>query len=140
MSKALMSITDIWAAGCILAEFATNRVLFYGRNNRDQLQQIAAVLGTPNDEQLSLCCPGMAVNAKKFGEVRGARDWMAVLQRHNPTVEDNCADLLRQVVRYEAALRLDGQAACNHPFYDSIRDPTQRLPNGRLLPVLLVHP
>uniref|UniRef100_A0A914S2T9 Protein kinase domain-containing protein n=1 Tax=Parascaris equorum TaxID=6256 RepID=A0A914S2T9_PAREQ len=48
----------VWSAGCILAELLTNRIIFYGRSNADQLRKIIRIIGTPTMRQLSACIPG----------------------------------------------------------------------------------
>lgn len=40
---------DIWAAGWIFAELLTNKVLFKGCNDIEQIVMIIKTLGTPND-------------------------------------------------------------------------------------------
>lgn len=53
-----MSCLDVWAAGCILCLLLTNKTLFYGCNNDDQLFKIIKICGTPTKEQLEQCAPG----------------------------------------------------------------------------------
>lgn len=44
---------DMWSVGCIFAELLGGKPLFKGRDYVDQLNQILAILGTPDDETLS---------------------------------------------------------------------------------------
>jgi cell division cycle 2-like len=41
---------DIWSIGCIFAELLTNKPLFQGKNEVDQLSKILGLLGTPTKE------------------------------------------------------------------------------------------
>lgn len=49
---------DIWALGCILAELLIGKVLFKGRNSKDQLEQIIQIMGTPKDCGFYKMSPG----------------------------------------------------------------------------------
>uniref|UniRef100_A0A914DRW7 Protein kinase domain-containing protein n=1 Tax=Acrobeloides nanus TaxID=290746 RepID=A0A914DRW7_9BILA len=44
---------DLWAAGCILAEMLKGKMLFVGKDNADQWNQIIKALGTPNPDFIS---------------------------------------------------------------------------------------
>lgn len=54
------STVDIWAVGCILTELLTNRIMFYGSDNADQLKKILRICGTPDKEQLRACVGGQS--------------------------------------------------------------------------------
>jgi len=45
-------------------------------------------------------------------------------------------DLVSQFLRYEPGQRLDPFEALCHPFFDELREPNARLPNGKPLPQL----
>ena len=42
---------DLWACACIFAELHTRTALFDGKYEKDQLDKIFSVLGTPADEE-----------------------------------------------------------------------------------------
>ena len=44
---------DVWAIGCILAEFLTLRPIFPGKTEGSQLIEQCAILGLPSKEQMA---------------------------------------------------------------------------------------
>uniref|UniRef100_A0AC34FAJ2 Protein kinase domain-containing protein n=1 Tax=Panagrolaimus sp. ES5 TaxID=591445 RepID=A0AC34FAJ2_9BILA len=128
---------DIWAAGCILAELLTNRIIFYGANNRDQIFKIIRICGTPTIPQLSQCVPGVAVDDEILTTNYPPADWQKIIRRYNKSITSVGADFLHKVLRYERALRLRGDEALKHAFFDSLRNPTCRLAGGTSLPPLI---
>lgn len=47
-----LSCTDIWSAGCVMAELLLGTPIFPGDSGVDQLVEIIKVLGTPTREQI----------------------------------------------------------------------------------------
>ena len=47
-SKHYSTSVDMWSVGCIFAEMVTGRPLFPGTSDKDQLNKIFMLLGTPN--------------------------------------------------------------------------------------------
>ena len=45
-------------------------------------------------------------------------------------------DLISKLLQYAPSKRISPLKACAHPFFDELRNPDTRLPNGRPLPVL----
>ena len=46
------TFTDVWSAGCVLAELLLGQPIFPGASGVDQLVEIIKVLGTPTREQI----------------------------------------------------------------------------------------
>uniref|UniRef100_A0A7E4V4R3 Protein kinase domain-containing protein n=1 Tax=Panagrellus redivivus TaxID=6233 RepID=A0A7E4V4R3_PANRE len=128
---------DVWAAGCILAELVTNRIIFYGSNNRDQLFKILRICGTPTLAQLAQCCPGMPIEDEITATAYPPADWLKIVRRYNRGFNSVGADFLHKVLRYERSLRLRGDEALRHPFFDSLRNPSGRMPSGHPFPPLI---
>jgi len=53
---------DVWAIGCILAEFLTRRPIFPGKTEGSQLIEQIAILGLPTAEELAAMSPQMTPN------------------------------------------------------------------------------
>ena len=46
---------DMWSIGCILAELVTMKPLFMGKNEKEQINQIFKIMGTPSVQELEPC-------------------------------------------------------------------------------------
>ncbi len=51
---------DVWAIGCILAEFLTRRPIFPGKTEGSQLIEQIAILGLPTKDELKAMSPQMS--------------------------------------------------------------------------------
>ncbi|KAK9068842.1 hypothetical protein SSX86_012958 [Deinandra increscens subsp. villosa] len=121
---------DIWSAGCILAELLLGQPLFPGENAVDQLVEIIKVLGTPTREELR--CMNPNYTDFRFPQVK-AHPWHKVFHKRMPP---EAIDLASRLLQYSPSLRCNALEAIAHPFFDEIRHPNARLPNGRPLPPL----
>ncbi len=57
-------------------------------------------------------------------------------QVFRPRTPQESIELVSQLLEYTPSLRVAPLEACAHVFFDELRDPTTRLPNGRDLPPL----
>jgi len=123
---------DLWSTGCVLAEILIGTPLFPGKNTFSQLIEIVKIIGTPTDEQINL------MNKEhdgqiKFSTQRAPKPWEDVLgERSSP----EAVDLLSKLLVYEPLKRIAALEICAHPFFDSLRDESTKLPNGGDLPPL----
>ncbi|KAL6554110.1 DASH complex subunit ask1 [Orobanche minor] len=98
---------DIWSAGCVLAELLLGQPLFPGESGVDQLVEII--------KEMNLC----------------------VDQIFHKRMPPEAVDLVSRLLQYSPNLRCSAVLdAMIHPFFDELRDPNTRLPNGRYLPPL----
>ena len=121
---------DVWSAGCILAELLLGRRLFNGSSIKNQLLEISQVLGTPTSED----CVEMVPRPLDFVLPEAKPEsWRKVVggQCHPEAI-----DLVSKLVTYKASARLDMLVACAHPFFDELRLPGAKMPDGRELPPL----
>nr|XP_034918524.1 shaggy-related protein kinase eta-like isoform X1 [Populus alba] len=121
---------DIWSAGCVLAELLLGQPLFSGENAVDQLVEIIKVLGTPTREEIR--CMNPNYTDFRFPQIK-AHPWHKVFHKRMPP---EAIDLASRLLQYSPSLRCTALEACAHPFFDELREPNARLPNGRPLPAL----
>ncbi|XP_042512885.1 shaggy-related protein kinase epsilon-like isoform X2 [Macadamia integrifolia] len=121
---------DMWSVGCVLAELLLGRPLFPGESGVDQLVEIIKVLGTPTREEIK--CMNPNYREFKFPQIK-AHPWHKVFHKRMPP---EAVDLVSRLLQYSPKLRCTALEACAHPFFDELRDPNARLPNGRPLPPL----
>ncbi|XP_022748392.1 shaggy-related protein kinase alpha-like isoform X1 [Durio zibethinus] len=118
---------DIWSAGCVLAELLLGQPLFPGESGVDQLVEIIKVLGTPTREEIK--CMNPNYTEFKFPQIK-AHPWHKIFHRRMPP---EAVDLVSRLLQYSPNLRCTALDALIHPFFDELRDPNARLPNGRFL-------
>ncbi|KAG2396389.1 Shaggy-related protein [Vigna angularis] len=104
---------DIWSTGCVMAELL-----------------LGQVLGTPTREEIK--CMNPNYTEFKFPQIK-PHPWHKVFQKRLPP---EAVDLVCRFFQYSPNLRCTALEACIHPFFDELRDPNTRLPNGRPLPPL----
>ncbi|KAL0436022.1 UNVERIFIED_CONTAM: Shaggy-related protein kinase alpha [Sesamum radiatum] len=120
---------DIWSAGCVLAELSLGQPLF-GESGVDQLVEIIKVLGTPTREEIK--CMNPNYTEFKFPQIK-AHPWHKIFHKRMPP---EAVDLVSRLLQYSPNLRCTALEALVHPFFDELRDPNVRLPNGRFVPPL----
>ncbi|PPS10304.1 hypothetical protein GOBAR_AA10342 [Gossypium barbadense] len=88
------------------------------------------VLGTPTREEIK--CMNPNYTEFKFPQIK-AHPWHKIFHRRMPP---EAVDLVSRLLQYSPNLRCSALDALIHPFFDELRDPNARLPNGRFLPPL----
>lgn len=121
---------DLWSAGCVFAEFLLGHPIFPGETGVDQLVEIIKVLGTPTKEQV--IAMNKAYTEFHFPSVK-AYSWQKLFKTR---ATDSAIDLIAAMLTYEPQKRISAAAALTHPFFDELRLPTTRLPDGEPLPPL----
>ncbi|XP_065020089.1 shaggy-related protein kinase alpha-like isoform X2 [Musa acuminata AAA Group] len=121
---------DMWSTGCVLAEFLIGKPLFPGESGANQLVEILKVLGTPTREEIK--CMNPSYTEFKFPQIK-AHPWHKLFHKRMPP---EAVDLVSRLLQYSPNLRCTALEACAHPFFDELRDPNARLPNGQPLPPL----
>ncbi|KAG2685637.1 hypothetical protein I3760_10G134300 [Carya illinoinensis] len=121
---------DIWSTGCVMAELLLGQPLFPSESGVDQLVEIIKVLGTPTREEIK--CMNPNYTKFKFPQIK-PHPWHKVFQKR---LSPEAVDLVCRFFQYSPNLRCTALEACIHPFFDKLRDPNTRFPNGRPLPPL----
>ncbi|GBC45975.2 pkinase-domain-containing protein [Rhizophagus irregularis DAOM 181602=DAOM 197198] len=121
---------DVWSTGCVMAELMLGHPLFPGESGIDQLVEIIKVLGTPTREQIKTMNPNYMEH--KFPQIK-PHPFSKVFRARTPP---EAIDLISRLLEYTPANRLTAIQAMCHPFFDELRNPETRLPNGRELPKL----
>ncbi|CAG9100797.1 unnamed protein product [Plutella xylostella] len=121
---------DVWSAGCVVAELLLGQPIFPGDSGVDQLVEIIKVLGTPTREQIREMNPNYT--EFKFPQIK-SHPWMKVFRACTPP---DAISLVSRLLEYTPLARLSPLQACAHCFFDELREPNARLPNGRALPPL----
>jgi len=103
---------------------------FPGDSGVDQLVEIIKVLGTPTREQIREMNPNYT--EFKFPQIK-AHPWHKVFRARTPA---EAIDLVSRLLEYTPSSRVSPLQACAHRFFDELREPNTRLPNGRELPPL----
>lgn len=121
---------DIWSAGCVVAELLLGQPIFPGDSGVDQLVEIIKILGTPSREQIREMNP--SYQEFKFPHIK-SHPWQKVFRSRTAP---EALDLISQLLDYTPTKRLSPLEACAHSFFEELRDPNTKLPNGKDLPLL----
>lgn len=121
---------DVWSLGCVLAELLLMTPLFPGNSGLDQIFQILKILGTPSRAQILILNNAALPQDYQLPAEPGI-PWDRVFRPGTPV---EAVSLISQLLVYEPQRRLKPIQVCAHPFFDELRDPSTRLPNGRALP------
>jgi len=109
-SKTYNKSLDMWALGCILAEFYTRQALFKGSSDIDQLTQIVDLLGHPCEENW----PDIANLPTFLGfNDTPAKKWSDVL----PGASEAARDLISKLIVWDPKQRLTIDQALAHEFF-----------------------
>lgn len=124
---------DVWSLGCVLAELLLGSILFPGDSGVDQLIEIIKILGTPSKEEIQAMNPNHT--SFTFPQIK-PHPWNKVFRQKAPP---EAVDLVAQMLCYEPRARLKGFDIMAHSFFDELREPSCRLPNGKPLPTIVFN-
>ncbi len=113
-----------------MAELMLGQPLFPGESGVDQLVEIIKILGTPTREQIQAMNPNYT--DFKFPQIK-AHPWSKVFRSR---AAPDAIDLLSKTLEYTPTIRLSAVEAMTHFFFDDLRRPDTKMPNGSSLPPL----
>lgn len=119
---------DVWSAGCILGEMLLGRIMFPGESGVDQLVEIIKVMGTPARDEIREMNPHY--NEFRFPQIT-PQPWGKVFRPRTPP---ETLDLISKLLQYRPSIRISTDIAAGHVFFDELKQPNIKMPNGRPLP------
>ena len=109
------SPVDIWAVGCIMAEMYLHpKPLFYGQNEKEVLNKICSILGTPNHEIWLEGIQQANLIGIKFPNNAGT-DLSNVIQNASP----KAIDIMKQMLHWDPNHRPTAANLLLHPFFNN---------------------
>ncbi|CEG71532.1 Putative Likely protein kinase [Rhizopus microsporus] len=121
---------DTWSTGCVMAELILGQPFFPGESGIDQLVEIIKILGTPSKQEIA------AMNAS-YVEHRFPQIKRQALSKIFTTATVEFFFFFFFFFFFHPQQRITPIEALCHPFFDPIRDPNTRLPDGKSLPPVL---
>lgn len=127
-AKEYSTAVDMWSVGCIMAELLSQKPLFPGKSELDQLQKIFAVLGTPSEA----IWPGFSSfpNAKaKFPTQPNnllRKKFPAISFVGGQILSERGFDLLNSLLTLDPEKRLTVEEALNHGWFHEVPLPKSK--------------
>lgn len=109
---------DMWSVGCIFAELLGRKPLFPGKNFVHQLTLIFDVIGSPRPHEVSHI---KSRQAKKFlASVQTKKQ--VPFETLYPDCNPVAVDLLKKLLVFEPANRLNAAEVLAHPYFDALKN------------------
>lgn len=108
---------DVWSIGCIMAELILMKPLFMGKNEKEQIDVIFKIMGTPTEEQLPLSNNLTNWKPQNFTVYEGKK-----LSDVVPRLDAQGYDLLAQLLSVNPSKRITAKNALNHPWFADLPD------------------
>ncbi|KAI6200562.1 Cyclin-dependent kinase 20 [Aphelenchoides besseyi] len=106
---------DIWAFGCILAEYLNNSPLFEGSNDIEQIGRIFNVLGTPTESSWPQWRELPDSTKVHFDSQSAVNEWSDIV-----AIDDTqLLDLLQLVLQLNPAARPSAHDCLRHQFFST---------------------
>jgi len=119
---------DMWSVGCIVIEMLIRKPLLKGKTSKDQLRLIMSLLGNPSPGEVNFIEKAryreMLLKMTKKEHV----PWTKVLESGGHSLgslpdEDNCVNLIDQLLQFAPERRLTATAALEHPYFAALHNP-----------------
>ncbi|KAG2396645.1 Cold-responsive protein [Vigna angularis] len=106
---------DLWAAGCVFAEMLIGGPLFITNKNRDELEAIFRLLGTPTEDTwpgITQLMPSLHNKYPKYNPVG--------MDKLFPQLEESGQNLLARLLCLNPIERISASAALNHDYFKDV--------------------
>eukprot|EP00184_Porphyridium_aerugineum_P004093 CAMPEP_0184694410 /NCGR_PEP_ID=MMETSP0313-20130426/2385_1 /TAXON_ID=2792 /ORGANISM="Porphyridium aerugineum, Strain SAG 1380-2" /LENGTH=422 /DNA_ID=CAMNT_0027152701 /DNA_START=530 /DNA_END=1798 /DNA_ORIENTATION=+ len=111
---------DMWSIGCIMGEMLTGKVMFPGKDVKNQLELICEVTGKPTTEDIWYITSKRAL---KFLEDLPDRPKQPFKNIFTKIKDDKALDLMERLLSFDPAKRLNAAEALAHPYLEDYHDP-----------------
>lgn len=113
---------DMWGVGCIMAELLTRKALFPGKNERDQMDKVFGLCGTPNETVWPGCSqlPYYNLVHKPESEALPNRLMQRFQDKRDdkvPKMNDHAVDLVSKMLTLDPCKRLKAGDALDHDWF-----------------------
>jgi serine/threonine protein kinase len=114
---------DMWSVGCLLAEIVMKGALLKGSEEKQQLELIYKLCGTPTGELLEIYQRFPAWSKMKF-----EKDYPSTLDRRLSQLDPPMADLIKQILQMDPSKRIDAGTALDHDVFWDPNNPMVKSP------------
>eukprot|EP01070_Trichotokara_eunicae_P004380 Trichotokara_eunicae@DN391_c0_g1_i1.p1 len=90
---------------------------YHTRGNKDQLEMIFSVIGTPSDEDVSAIGKD---DARKYIRIFEKKE-PCNLEKKFPGASSDAVDLLRRILKFNPTKRVSVEDALSHPYFSDLR-------------------
>ena len=106
---------DIWAVGCIMAEmFLHPKPLFYGQNEKEVLNKICSILGTPNHDTWAKGIQQANIIGIKLPNNSGTD-----LAKIIPNASTKAIEIMKQMLQWDPNKRPTAISLLNNPYFSN---------------------
>ncbi|XBW38175.1 hypothetical protein QEN19_003770 [Hanseniaspora menglaensis] len=110
---------DLWACGCILAEFYGRKPVFIGNDQMHQVIEILKVLGTPKKETILNYGSSVALEIFLPPKPQYSKiDWHKIY----PFASNQGIDLIEKLLNWDPERRLNCEQVLEHSFLKSVKN------------------